>query len=127
MVEAKHRGKTLKLTKKDRNEIWATWHTELDESNQVEDLNQVQAQKLAKNHTEWKEHFLKKCIRKHLGHVPKLQKCMRYLHLQGEIINETQVWWVFWRKSCIGIYTDPKSRIQDRRYYLSWSAKYLGK
>ena len=127
-MEAKLKGKTLTFTPKEKFQSWATWHENDEGTEQIEDLNAVQGEKLTYNILAAKERLIKNTVTKHLGHVPPLKKARRYMTIVREQLKDgTWINWLWWRKTCIAAYTDPVSSVKDKRVYMTWYFKPLVK
>lgn len=123
MIALKHKGRTLRLGADSLQVSWATWHENEDGSQQIEDLNQDQAEKLSRNLMQKKGELIRKAVVAHVGHDPSMKKAQKYLEIITEQMEGRAVNWVWWRKTCVAVYTDPISSIEDRRYYLRWHFK----
>lgn len=113
MVALKHKGRTLTFRQEDQQTSWGTYHDD-------QTVNRDQAEKLMRNLQAKKEELIKSAVRQHLGHLPSTKKARKYLQIVSKTIGDIRTHWVHWRKTCVAVYTDPTSRIENRRYILTW-------
>lgn len=113
----RHKGRTLVLDESTLKTSWASIHED-------EAVNQDQGRKLAENIAQAKAQYIREAVTAHLGHTPAFRKAERYLRIVQDDKDES-LFWVYWRKTAIAVYTAPKSRVENLRYYLFWHWKSL--
>jgi len=114
----KLKGHTLTFSESDKLESFATWHMTPGDEHEHTELNQSQAIKLNKNILDKRVALIQTAVRSHLGHLPSNKKVERYMNIIDD--DKLKVKWLYWRKTCLAVYTMPVSRIENKRYYLTW-------
>jgi len=104
-MNVKHKGRTLVLGADDLITAKATW-------SESPEAQKHTALLLMDNLYNYRAQKLKDAIIAHVGHLPTLEKCERYLQMTQ--IEEQPIVWVWWRKTAIAVFTLPVSRIEGR-------------